>query len=121
MFTHNTQYRGHGAAVEYIPAATAHTQTRLMINRCNFTHNGAARGILYIAGSENRLYSYLQDSVFVDNEGVPIFLSQQNLHITGDLLFKQNIAISCGGIFSSCSTVVFKSTCNMSSFTIIQQ
>ena len=73
MFTHNTQYRGHGAAVEYIPAATAHNQTRLMTDRCNFTHNGAARSILYVAGSENRLYSYLQDSLFIGNEGVPSY------------------------------------------------
>jgi len=70
-----------------------------MIDKCNFIHNGAAKSILYIAGSEYRLYSYLQNSAFNGNEGVPIFLLQQNLHITIDLFFKQNIAISGGGFF----------------------
>ena len=113
VFTHNNQYRGHGAAVEYIPADTAHTQARLVIDKCSFSNNGVAKSIVYIGSSEVRFNSYIQNSVFISNEAVPIYLSNHKLHISGNVLFKQNMAIAGGGIFSSSSTVIFKNNSNI--------
>ena len=80
VFTHNTQHRGHGAAVQYTPESTTHTQTKLMINNCNFSYNGDAKSVIYIDGSGNkqRQYSYLQNSMFIGNEGVPVYLLHHN-------------------------------------------
>ena len=113
VFTHNNQYRGHGAAVEYIPADTAHTQARLVIDKCSFSNNGVAKSIVYIGSSEVRFNSYIQNSVFISNEAVPIYLSNHKLHISGNVLFKQNMAIAGGGIFSSSSIVIFKNNSNI--------
>ena len=85
-----------------------------MIDRCNFSYNGAAKSIIYIGGSsEKEIYLYLQNSMFIGNEGVPIYLSQQKLHIKGDVLFKHNKAIASGGIFGSSSAVIFKNKSNV--------
>ena len=112
-FTHNNYHRGHGAAVQYTTDATTPTITRLVIDGCYFSNNGAARSIVYIDGlgkTTEMLNSYLQNSVFIGNEGVPIYLSHYKLHITGDVLFRQNTGMhmSGGGIFSSSSVVMFK-------------
>ena len=111
-FTQN-EHSGHGAAVEYISAATARNQTRLMIDRCEFSNNGAAKSIVYINSVDKPLTSYLQDSLFIGNKGVPLYVSHHKLHIQGDLIFKHNLAVAGGGILSSDSVVVFKSTSNV--------
>ena len=54
VFTHNTQHRGHGAAVQYTPESTTHTQTKLVINNCNFSYNGVAKSVIYIDGSRKK-------------------------------------------------------------------
>ena len=110
-FAHNSQHKGHGAAIQFL---AAHIQTRLMIDRCNFSYNGAAKSIIYIGrSSEKEIYLYLQNSMFIGNEGVPIYLSQQKLHIKGDMLFKHNKAITGGGIYGSSSAVIFKNKSNV--------
>jgi len=111
VFTHNTQHRGHGAALEYIPAATA--QARLIIDKCNFSHNGAAKSILYITGSENSLCSHLQSSIFTGNKGVPLYLVKQKLNINGDVAYKHNMVDSGGGIYSNGSVIVFNNKSNI--------
>ncbi|XP_065914557.1 probable outer membrane protein pmp6 [Dysidea avara] len=107
--------RDHGAAVQYTADGTTHTQIKLVINSCNFSYNGVAKSVIFIDGSGNRQlqYSYLQNSLFVGNEGVPVYLSHHKLHIRGDVLFKQNTVIAGGGIFSSRSIVEFKDSSNV--------
>ena len=55
---------------------------------------------------------YFQIPMFVCNEGVSIYLSQQQLHIDVDVLFKNNKAVAGGGIFGSISVVIFKNNSN---------
>ena len=83
-FTHD-QHTGHGTAVQYTTKATT---TRLVINRCTFSNNGIAKSIVYIGGSEKRQFSFLQNSTFIGNKGVPVYLTQQKLNITGNVLFQ---------------------------------
>ena len=109
-FLHNNQHTGHGAAIQYTTEATTPTMTRLVINRCNFSYNGAAKSIVYISGSGNYHFSCLENSTFIGNKGVPLHLSQQKLRIKGDVLFKHNTGISGGGIFSRSSVIVLKNT-----------
>jgi len=110
-FIHNSQHKGHGAAMQLLSGA--HTQTILVVDRCNFSYNGAAKSIVYIGGSDKGSYLYFHNLTFIGNEGVPIYLSQKQLHIEGNVLFKQNKAIAGGAIFSSISIIVFKSNSNV--------
>jgi len=58
-FFHNNQHTGHGAAIQYTTEAKTPTMTRLVINRCNFSYNGAAKSIVYISGSgKNHFHAY---------------------------------------------------------------
>ena len=45
VFTYNAQHRGHGAAVQYTPESTTHTQTKLVINNGQWS-NGAAKSVI---------------------------------------------------------------------------
>ena len=113
VFTHNNQYGGHGAVLQHTPAATSHIRTKLVIDRCNFTYNGAAKSVIYIGGSGNRHHSCLHNSIFVNNEGVSIYLSHHKLHIRGDVFVRQNVARDGRGSFSNNSVVVFKNKSNV--------
>ncbi|XP_065914541.1 probable outer membrane protein pmp20 [Dysidea avara] len=115
VFTHNKQHGGHGAAVQYSPMIAGYTQTKLVIDSCNFSYNGASKSVIFIGDSGNRelQYSCLQNSRFIGNEAVPVYLSHHKLHIKGDVLFKQNTVIAGGGIFSSSSIIEFKDKSNV--------
>jgi len=64
MFTYNSQYGGHGTALYYLPQlATGATQTRLVMDGCNFSYNRAAKSVIYIGGSVNMSFQW-QNSVF---------------------------------------------------------
>ena len=108
-FAHNNKYRGHGAAIHYLPNTNSSAQHRLMVQNCKFIFNRATQSVVYIDGSHSRIpgHVYLQDNVFVNNRGVPIYISHTNLHITGSVLFNGNTAKSGGGIYSNNSTVIF--------------
>jgi len=112
-FAHNSQHRSHGAAVHYTTKATNLTTTKLVIDRCNFSFNGAAKSIVYIGSSGNRQFSCLQYSTFIGNKGVPVYISHQKLNITGNVLFKQNTGILGGGLFSIGSIVTFENKSNV--------
>jgi len=113
-FILNNKHTDHGAAIQCITKATFPTITRLVIDRCNFSFNGVAKSIVYIGGSGNGLLSYLQNSVFIGNKGASLYISQQRLHITGDVLFKNNnMVTSGGGIYSRSSVIVFENKSNV--------
>jgi len=96
MFTNNTQYRGHGVAV-YYPSGTD-THVLFTIDNCSFTDNGRAESVVYIRGYKLREAISLHNSMFVNNHGVPLYISYQVVHIRGNLLVKSN---DNGGIFST--------------------
>ncbi|XP_065895117.1 uncharacterized protein [Dysidea avara] len=108
-FTYNNKYSRHGAAIHYLPNTNSHGQHNLVVQNSRFIFNRATQSVVYIDGSGSRIpgHVYLQDSEFVNNTGVPIYISHTNLHIRGGVLFKGNTAKSGGGIYSRNSTVIF--------------
>ena len=108
-FTHKNEYSGHGAAIHYSPNTNSHGQHNLIVQNSQFVFNRATQSVVYIDGSSRRVtgHVYLRDNMFVNNTGVPIYISHTNLHIRGSVLFKGNTAKSGGGIYSRNSTVIF--------------
>jgi len=109
QFTHNNQYGGHGAALYYsCDASENHNQLSLVVNNCSFTSNGPAESVLYINGLTGDMYKNalvsVQNSVFSNNQGVPINASYIHLHLDGNVLFQQNTADN-GEIFGIVSII----------------
>ena len=74
-------------------------------------YNERAKSVVYFGpSSADRFCAYLtlQNSNFYHNKGVPIYLSNQNLHISRNIEFYNNSAENGGGIFiSDYSNVTF--------------
>jgi len=109
QFAHNNNYGGHGSALYYLFGTVAYPPPVLSINNCSFTSNGPSDSVVYItsptsSGHDNLL---LQDSVFTNNQGVPIYLSNVHVNVLGTVLIRQNAANSGGGIFSTNSIIEF--------------
>ena len=104
-FLYNKKYEGHGTALHYSSNnILINSPLKLMITGCNFFYNERAQSIIYFGHSlftYVKFYEYLklQNSKFHDNIGVPIYLSNQDLHINGRVEFSNNIAENGGGIF----------------------
>ena len=112
-FFSNGQHDGHGTAIHYSSEfLCCSPMLVLTINNCNFSHNEGTASVIYFGAlsTDNKLheYLYLQNSNFHHNQGVPIYLSNQHLHISGRMEVCENNAENGGGIFiSNHSTVVF--------------
>ena len=106
LFTRNNECSGHGTAMHYSSGDTL--QPLFIVNNCNFTLNGPAESVIYIEGL-NRQPLSLQNSVFNSNQGVPIYVSDTSLLVSGTVLFQQNMAENGGGIFSVDSFIAFDS------------
>ena len=111
----NSNYRGHGAAIylNYYPSYPG----ALIINNSDFSYNEGVKSIVYLEdlfGSCNRSV-YFNNTKFYNNQGVSIYLSSNCfLHISGDVLFKSNIAENGAGIYiTDNSTVVFGENSNV--------
>jgi len=106
QFTNNSNYRGHGAAIRY---TSENNQLLLLIESCEFSFNGAAKSIVHCDYSTKNSSNHvlLQNSMFIDNQGVPIYIQNATLHLKGKVLFERNIAPDGGAIYSSSSLVIF--------------
>ena len=106
-FTHKNEYSRHGTAIHYLPNDNTHGQHKLVVQNCKFIFNTATQSVVYADGSSTRITGHvcLQENEFVNNTGVPVFISNSNLQIKGSLLFKGNVA--GGGIFSNNSYIIF--------------
>ena len=110
QFIHNNEYEGHGTAI-YISQSENHVQSNMVVDMCNFTLNGHAESVVYIDGTPTSYNDLtIQNSVFVQNEGVPIYISHTNLHLSDTVLFEQNKAIAGGGIYGIHSNIIFHDT-----------
>ena len=102
-FAINNYYEDHGVAIYYLSKIQQHSKLQLTISNCNFTHNGVVdnQSIVYIGPSHNKIteHIFFTNLVFLDNQGTPIYISHQNVFITGNMLFKRNVAKRGGGIF----------------------
>ena len=112
-FLHNYQYKGHGMAIHYssiLGLCNSSLHINLVISNCNFSYNKGAKSILYLGKSFTKSYEHLcvQNSDFHHNKGVPIYLSNQYLYISGKTELYKNTAENGGGIFiDNYSSVVF--------------
>ena len=110
MFVHNNHHRGDGASIYY---SSQYSQVHFKIHNCKFSDNGIAKSVVYIKGLQkmNDPVS-LMNSEFTNNNGVPVYIIKENIHIHGKVLFKGNTAMEGGGIYSSYSNVVFDEQSN---------
>jgi len=63
-----------------------------MVHNSKFISNRATQNVVYIDASTSSIPGHvsLQDNVFVNNTGVPVYISHSNLHLRGSMLFKDN-------------------------------
>ena len=98
-------HRGHGAAIHYTSNCTEFTKEQLTISDCNFTANFGIASLIYLeqlTSNSNLCESVtLKNSKLDNNKGVCIYLSNQNFHIEGNVLFDNNEAQNGAGIFIS--------------------
>ena len=116
QFTHNKYRKGHGAAI-YYTSSPKHSTIQLVIKNCDFTFNGPAESVVYIDNSNNKVnghISLLQNSTFIQNRGVPIYISHTSLILNNSVSFKDNKVTTGGGIYSSNSIIKFDDKCNLS-------
>ena len=113
-FTNNNFYYLHGTAI-YCSVNHPVGDHKLNINNCIFRYNINAQSIVYF----NIDYKYfnninLSTSSFQNNQGVSVYLSKRIvLHISGEVLFENNVAENGAGIYiSDKSTVVFDESSN---------
>ena len=109
------QFEGHGTAIYYISKVTLHSKFQFTISNCNFTHNRASidKSVVYISPSNNISMEqvYFTNSVFLSNQGSPIYISHHNVFASGIILFEGNEANSGGGIFiTNHSNIVFQNS-----------
>ena len=109
QFTHNNNYSGLGSAIWYLSGTVDNPPAVLSISNCNFTSNGPAESVVYIRSATSKVHHIvlLEDSVFISNQGVPIFLSNAHIDVLGTMLIRQNTAKSGGGVYSSNSIIEF--------------
>ena len=110
-FLHNKQYEGHGTAIHYSPNNKLIVSSlNIIVSNCNFSYNERAKSIVYFGQPSTKYCDLfnLSNSNFFHNKGVPIYLSNQDLHINGNVKFHTNIAENGGGIFvGDQSNVIF--------------
>ena len=104
-FSSNNQYEGHGSAIHYSSHGRSMSSLTFMIGSSNFIHNEGAKSVVYFDRSSMSAksceYLYLQNLNFYYNKEVPIYLSNQNLYISGNIEFIGNVAENGGGIYIS--------------------
>ena len=125
-FMNNNQYKDHGAAIHIrlhnSPRPRGDITTINIIN-CTFSYNGIAKSIIYINKDintnfrryrVNKLNIYFNTSNFYNNQGASVYLPRNtNLHVSGDILFENNVAGNGAGIYiSDHSTVTFDESSN---------
>ena len=108
-FSSNKYYKGNGAAIHHSNSFNINTPLYFNIISCNFCYNEGAKGVVYL-GKASKMHNHLhlQNSNFYHNKGVAIYLSNQTLHMSGNIEFHNNNADKGGGIFiTNYSKMVF--------------
>ena len=109
--------RKHGAAIHYSSNCTEYSKVHLTISDCYFTNNFVIASLIHLEKhyNHNQCESIiLQNSKFTNNQGVCLYLSNQNLYIKGNVLFENNEAENGAGIFiSDHSNVTFGKASNV--------
>ena len=112
-FVSNTDYKGQGAAITYSESRATENSKIVAINNCKFSHYEATSVAYFDQSSQN--FISIKDSLFENNFGNPIYLSNQSLHIHGEVVFKLNTATKGGGIYATDhSNVIIGENANVS-------
>ena len=102
-FAFNNYYEDHGVAIHYLSKTSYHYKLQLTIKNCNFTHNGVASNqrIVYIGSTSNNHKEeiFFYNSVFINNQGIPIYILNQNVFVRGIILLEGNVANANEGTF----------------------
>ena len=110
-FIHNNHYECHGAAIHYSSSnVTNDLQLFLAISNCNFSYNHNALSLVYIENmmSKDNSNIIFQNIKFFHNQGVSIYVVDQNINLLGKVLFHNNTAENGVGIYvMDHSTVMF--------------
>ena len=122
-FINNNHYTEHGAAI-YYNTRPNYIITNIHIINCNFSYNGNARSIIYFGNFDAPQVPieyvtdiYLNASKFHNNQGVSVYLSlAYTLHISGEVLFKDNVAESGAGIYITNRCKVTFDNCSNTKF-----
>ena len=113
-FTFNSGFKSHGVAVHYMSKADHHSKFQFTINNCNFTRNGAGSiSVVYISPSNNKSMEriLLADLRFLRNLALPIYISHQNVFVSGHIWLRGNLVNTSGGfLITNGSRVVFHAT-----------
>ena len=110
-FLHSKIYKGHGTAIHFSSPKSHRSNTQLLfrINNSNFSKNEQSQSIIYISQYNNdKKFLFLSNSKFSCNQGVTIYLSNQNLHVVGNVSFDNNTAeYGAGFVASNHSSIIF--------------
>ena len=109
-FTHNSQYRGHGAAIHHSSSNfTNCLQLLFVISECNFTYNKHAKSLVYI---ENRISECNNNIIFHNlkfchNQGTSVYAISQNIYFNEKALFENNTEDGTALYIRDHSSVIF--------------
>ena len=110
----NNSYAGDGAAI-YVAEAENAMQMLLYINETYFGINGPAKSIVYLHGHRHQMSAYkhtlISNSRFSFNQATPLFLIDEIIHVSGNILFEENVAYSGAAISSISSNIIFDENC----------
>ena len=118
-FVRNTNaYRGYSTMIYFL----SWSYIIVSFKNCYFSSNDGIKHVIYFDGTQvfsecDRMYNmqiYLIISSFYSNQGISIYLNkQQNLYISGEVSFENNVAEYGVGIYmSNHSTVTFGKNSN---------
>ena len=98
-FINNTDYRNHGAVIHCSSNnVTYPSQLAFKISNCNFSLN-EGESLNYITTHTENASISLSNSIFYNNHGVSLYLSNYNLYINGQVSFENNIADNGAGLY----------------------
>ena len=115
-FVNNSHYAGHGAIINILFGNVTNSQPSFKIHACDFSNNKGAISLIYINDkiSEHNINITISSSKFYHNQGVSVYIINQKLYLTGEILFQNNTANHGGGIhISDHSTIVFGEDSNV--------
>ena len=115
-FVNNNRYKGHNAIMNIMFSDVTNSQLSFKIHACDFSNNRGAKSFMYINNkiSQQNINIIISSSKFDHNKGVSVYIINQNLYLTGGILFQHNKAKDGVGIqISDHSTVVFGENSNV--------
>ena len=115
-FVNNNYYEGQGASINTLFSGATDSQFFFKIHACDFSYNKGAKSLIYINNkiSEHNINITISASVFYHNQGVSVYIFNQKLYLTGEILFQNNTAKDGVGIhINDHSTVLFGENSNV--------